>query len=111
VSPKATEFEFILPRGYLDENSRLHRTGVMRLATARDQLEPLRDPSISGPDDPHLMILVLSRVIVSLGTMTTVSTGVIENLYASDLAYLQDFYAVINFGDEEKVAAPTEPRV
>ena len=83
----------------------------MRLATARDELEPLRDPSISGPDDPHLTILVLSRVIVSLGTMTTISTGVIENLYASDLAYLQDIYAAINFGDEENVAAHTEPRV
>ncbi len=83
----------------------------MRLATARDELETLRDPSISGPDDPHLTILVLSRVIVSLGTMTTVSTGVIENLSAADLAYLQDFYAVINFGDEENDAAPTEPRV
>jgi hypothetical protein len=109
VSPKATKFEFILPRGYLDENGRLHRTGVMRVATARDELEPLRDPSINGPDDPHLTIVVLSRVIVSLGTMTTVSTGVIGNLYASDLACLQNFYAV-NFGDEEK-AAPTEPRV
>ena len=83
----------------------------MRLATAHDELEPLRDPSMSGPDDPHLTNLVLSRVIVSLGTMTTVSTGVIDNLYASDLAYLQDFYAVINLGDEEDVAAPTEPRV
>ena len=111
MSPKAREFEFILPRGYLDENSRLHRTGVMRLATTRDELEPFRDPSISGPDDPHLTILVLSRVIVSLGTMTTVSTDVIENLYASDLAYLQDFYTAINFGDEENYSAPTGPCV
>ena len=83
----------------------------MRLATARDELEPLSDPSISGPDDPHLTTLVLSRVIVSLGTMTTVSTDVIESLYATDLAYLQDFYAVINFGDEENVEAPTERRL
>ena len=68
----------------------------MRLATTRDELEPLRDPSISGPDDPHLTILVLSRVIVSLGSMTTVSTDVIENLYASDLAYLQEFHTAID---------------
>ena len=106
MSPKATEFEFVLHRGYLDENSRLHRTGVIRLATARDELEPLRDPSISGPDDPHLTILVLSRVIVSLGTIPTVSIGVIENLYASDLAYLQDFFALINIGDEDDDARP-----
>ena len=83
----------------------------MRLATAHDELDSLRDPSISAPDDPHLTILRPSRVTVSLGTMTTVSTGVIENLCASDLAYLQGFCAAINFGDEVNVAAPTEPRV
>ena len=83
----------------------------MRQATTRDELEALRSPSISGPDDPHLALLVLSKVVVSLGTMTTVSTVVIENLDASDLAYLQDFYAAINFGDEGNGAAPTEPCV
>ena len=83
----------------------------MRLATTRDELEPLRDPSISGPDDPRLTILVLSRVIVSLGTMTTVSTDVVENLYASDLAYLQDFYTAINFSHEEIDSAASGPRL
>ena len=68
MSPTATEFEFVLPRGYLDEDGRLHRTGVRRLATARDELVALRDRSLSGPEDPLLTILVLARVIVSLGT-------------------------------------------
>ena len=54
-----TEFEFVLPRGYLDESGALHKRGIMRLATARDELQPLRDPTITGPDDPRLTILVL----------------------------------------------------
>jgi len=107
VSPTATEFEFILPRGYLDEDDQLHRTGVMRLATARDELVVLRDHSPSGPEDPRLTILVLARVIVSLGTMDTVPPDVTEKLCASDHAHLQKFYAMINFGEEDDVVALT----
>jgi hypothetical protein len=99
MSGNTPEFEFILPRGYLDGSGEVHRTGVMRQATARDELEPLRDPSLNGPDDPRLVILVLTRVIVSLGTLALVSPSVIEALPAADLAYLQEFYASINFGD------------
>ena len=80
----------------------------MRLATARDELVVLRDHSLSGPDDPRINILVLARVIVSLGTMETVPPDVIEKLCASDLAYLQKFYAMINFGEEDDVVALTE---
>jgi hypothetical protein len=97
-------FEFILPGGFLDEHGELHRVGVMRPATPLDELEPLRDTSLSGPDDPHVAILVLSRVIVSLGTLATVTPNVIEALSASDVAYLQRFYAVINFGGDEEMA-------
>ncbi len=107
MSPIAPEFEFILPMSYLDEDGRLHWTGVMRLATARDELVVLRDHSLRGPEDPRLTILVLARVIVSLGTMETVPPDVIEKLFASDLAYLQEFYAMINFGEEEDVVALT----
>ncbi|HZC72262.1 MAG TPA: hypothetical protein VE442_16325 [Jatrophihabitans sp.] len=100
-----TSYEFTLPRGYVDDNGRAHRTGRMRLATARDELEPLRDPLISGPDDPRLTILVLSRVIEVLGDLEAVSTAVIERLFAVDLAFLQDFYGVINFGTQEEFDA------
>lgn len=77
----------------------------MRLATARDELEPLRDPTVQGPDDPRLTILVLTRVVETLGTLDVVSSHVIEGLFAVDLAFLQDFYGVINFGSQEEYDA------
>ena len=100
-----TRYEFTLPRGYVDRDGGLHRDGVMRLATARDELEPLRDPTISGPDDPRLTIVVLARVVEKLGTLTMVTSHEIEGLFAADLAYLQDFYGVINFGSQEEYDA------
>jgi hypothetical protein len=105
VTGLRTEYEFVLPRGYLDESGTLHKRGTMRLATARDELQPLRDPTITGPDDPRLTILVLVRVIPALGTITLVTPHEIEGLFAADLAYLQDFYGVINFGTEEDIEA------
>ncbi len=74
----------------------------MRLATARDELEPLRDPTVSGPDDPRLTILVLARVVETLGELELVTAHEIEGLFAVDLAFLQDFYGVINFGNQEE---------
>jgi hypothetical protein len=97
-----TSYEFTLPRGYVDAGGKVHRKGRMRLATARDELEPLRDPGVAGPDDPRLTILVLSRVIEELGDLEMVSSHVIEGLFAVDLAYLQDFYGVINFGNQQE---------
>ena len=100
-----TRYEFTLPRGYVDEQGAVHRTGVMRLATARDELEPLRDPTIDGPDDPRLTIVVLARVVERLGSLELVTTHEIEGLFAADLAYLQDFYGVINFGTQDEFDA------
>jgi hypothetical protein len=77
----------------------------MRLATARDELEPLRDPRVSGPDDPRLTIMVLTRVIEKLGDLELITTHEIEGLFAVDLAFLQDFYGVINFGTQEEFEA------
>ena len=77
----------------------------MRLATARDELEPLRDPTVQGPDDPRLTILVLTRVVEKLGDLDLVSSHEIEGLFAVDLAFLQDFYGVINFGSQEEYDA------
>jgi hypothetical protein len=100
-----TEFEFVLPRGYVDESGTVHKRGVMRLATARDELQPLRDPTITGADDPRLTLLVLVRVVESLGDLPMVTVHEIEGLFAADLAYLQDFYGVINFGTDADIDA------
>ncbi len=100
-----TEYEFTLPRGYVDSGGRVHRHGVMRLATARDELEPLRNPTVSGPDDPRLTILILSRVVTKLGDVEMITSSEIEELFAADLAFLQDFYGVINFGTQEEYEA------
>jgi hypothetical protein len=105
VSALRTEYEFVLPRGYLDQDGVLHKRGTMRLATARDELEPLRDPTISSADDPRLTILVLARVVRRLGTHELITAQDIENLFAADLAYLQDFYGVINFGSPADIEA------
>jgi hypothetical protein len=94
-----TEFAFTLPKGYVDEGGMLHRHGTMRLATARDEIEPLRDPRINGADDPYLTILVISRVISSLGSLRQITPNEVEGLFAADLAFLQDLYGIINFGD------------
>ena len=100
-----TQYEFTLPRGYVDSSGAVHRVGVMRLATARDELEPLRDPTVIGPDDPRLTVLILARVVQSLGDLTMVTPHEIEGLFAADLAFLQDFYGVINFGNQEEYEA------
>ncbi|MFN8075057.1 MAG: hypothetical protein U0Q15_06505 [Kineosporiaceae bacterium] len=97
-----TRYEFTLPRGYVDDAGVVHREGTMRLATGRDELEPLRDPTVSGPDDPRLTIVVLARVVERLGTLDLVTPREIEGLFAADLAFLQDFYGVINFGTREE---------
>lgn len=93
-----TEFEFYLPKGFVDDDGAVHRTGTMRLATARDELEPLRDPRVRDADDPFLTIIVLSRVVTELGTLSNVTPREIERLFAADLAYLQDVYGAVNFG-------------
>jgi len=93
-----TEFSFTLPKGYVDTGGTLHRGGVMRLATARDEIEPLRDPRVKE-NEAYLTVIMLSRVVTELGTVDQVTPKVVEGLFAADLAYLQDLYTVINFGD------------
>lgn len=90
-----TEYAFVLPRGYVDGTGTVHREGVMRLATARDEIIPQRDPRVRE-NEAYLTILLLSRVITKLGTLGQIHTGVIEGLFASDLAFLQDLYRRIN---------------
>ena len=100
-----TEFDFTLPKGFVGSDGTLHRDGTMRLATARDEIEPLRNRTIDGPDDPYLTILVLARVITSLGSLPEIGVAEVEGLFAADLAFLQDLYGIINFGDQADVDA------
>jgi hypothetical protein len=99
-----TEFAFELPLGYLDEDGDRHRRGVMRLATARDEILPLRDPRVRD-NEAYLTVLLLSRVVTQLGTLGTVTPAVIEGLFASDLAFLQDLYSRVNQEGHARVAA------
>ena len=93
-----TEFEFTLPCGYLDEEGALHRGGVMRRATAADEILPLRDPRVQK-NPAYLVLILLSRVVTQLGEISPINPKAIENLYATDLAYLQDLYNEINAAD------------
>jgi hypothetical protein len=90
-----TEFAFELPRGYVDDAGTVHRAGTMRLATARDEIMPLRDPRVRD-NESYLTVLLLSRVLTRLGTLPEVTPGVVESLFASDLAFLQDLYRRVN---------------
>ncbi len=101
-----TQFNFTLPRGYVDEAGNLHREGTMRLATAADEIVPLRDPRVVA-NQAYLVILLLSRVITRLGTLADggINTSVVEGLFSADLAYLQDFYRRINENGHNRVPA------
>ena len=101
--PLQTEYTFTLPRGFPDSSGALHREGTMRLATAADEIEPLRDPRVRE-NEAYLTVVVLSRVITRLGNITSITPRIVESLFASDLAYLQDFYSTINFGDPADIS-------
>jgi hypothetical protein len=98
-----TEFPFTLPRGFVDNTGAVHREGVMRLATARDEIMPLRDPRVRD-NEAYLTVLLLSRVITRLGELPAVSEGVIEGMFATDLAFLQDHYRRINSEGQTRAA-------
>ncbi len=93
-----TEFEFMLPKGYVDQNGDLHRQGRMRLATAADEILPLRDQRVQQ-NQGYLSIVLLSRVVTRLGTLSNINTRVIESLFTMDLVYLQDMYQRVNMSE------------
>lgn len=93
-----TEFPFTLPKGFVDQHGTLHKQGTMRLATARDEIEPLRDARVKE-NEAYLTVIVLSRVITELGTLSQVTPKTVEGMFTADLAFLQDLYEIINFGD------------
>lgn len=98
-----TEHEFTLPMGYVDGEGTLHTEGIMRLATAADEILPLQDPRVKQ-NPAYLLIILLSRVLVTLGSVKQITPKTIEGLFAADLNYLQDFYNQINGSARDRVA-------
>lgn len=98
-----TEYEFTLPCGYLDAEGTLHREGVMRRATAADEILPLKDPRVQK-NPAYMAVLLLSRVVTRLGGVAQINPKVVEDLYATDLAYLQNLYNEVNRVDEVSAA-------
>ena len=99
-----TEIEFNLPRGYMDDGGSLHKEGVMRLATAADEILPLKDPRVQS-NPAYLTVILLSRVVTKLGGLPDVNPRIIENLYASDVSYLQSLYQKINANGNGRAAS------
>lgn len=97
-----TEFPFTLPRGYVDGDGAVHRDGVMRLATAYDEIAPLKDPRVQA-NPGYLVIILLSRVITRLGEVAPINPKVIEGLFAADLAYLEELYRRLNTNGNNRV--------
>ncbi len=95
ASGLVTEFAFQLPKGFVDADGNVHREGVIRLATARDEIMLLRDHRVRD-NEAYLTVLLLSRVISRLGELADVNPSVIEGLFTADLAYLQSLYRRIN---------------
>ena len=89
------EYPFVLPKGYVDKEGNVHKKGIMRLATAADEILPMKDIRVQQ-NQSYLSIMILSRVITELGDLKLIDARVIENLFTPDLAYLQDFYQKIN---------------
>ncbi|MBN2824208.1 MAG: hypothetical protein JXQ76_02705 [Campylobacterales bacterium] len=97
-----TEFEFVLPKGYLDKNGNIHQKGIMRLATAKDEIAPLQDYRVKN-NESYMTVILLSRVITKLGDLKSIDTATIEKLFSVDLDYLQRFYQKINSEDSNVV--------
>lgn len=90
-----TEFEFTLPKGYVDSEGNLHRDGLMRLSTAADEILPLKDPRVQS-NPAYLAVILFSRVVTRLGALPQINPKIIEGLYSADFTYLQEFYNRIN---------------
>jgi hypothetical protein len=97
-----TEFPFRLPLGFVDAEGTLHRDGTMRLATAFDEIAPLKDPRVQS-NPGYLLVILLARVVTTLGSLEHINPKTIEGLYAGDLAYLQDMYQRVNAHGQDRV--------
>lgn len=102
-----TEFDFTLPHGYVDAEGNVHKKGVMRLATANDEIAPMKDPRVQS-NPGYLAIILLSRVISRLGDLPQVNPRIIEEMFAADFAFLEEMYRRVNTSGHNriKVACP-----
>lgn len=115
MSALKTEFQFTLPTGYLDAEGKVHRQGVMRLSRSLDEILPMEDPRVQA-NPAYATVLILARVITQLGTLEAITTDIVENFFAGDLNYLQEFYRHINglensgdgYGISVAIAEPTK---
>lgn len=98
-----TEFEFILPKGFVDRDGNVHKKGIMRLATAKDEIAPLQDYRVKN-NESYMTIILLSRVITTLGDLKNIDTNTIEKLFSVDLDYLQRFYQKINSEESSDIS-------
>lgn len=98
-----TEFNFTLPRGYVDSEGNLHKDGVMRLATAFDEIAPMKDPRVQS-NPGYLAVILLSRVVTQLGDLQQVNPKIIENLFSVDFAFLEDLYRRVNELGHNKIS-------
>ena len=107
-----TEFEFTLPKGYIDNDGNIHRSGIMRLSRAIDEIIPMRDPRVKS-NAAYATVIILARVITRLGALSDdeINPGVIENMFAVDLSFLQKFYRQINGLNENNEPIEFEPEV
>ena len=96
------DFDFTLPKGYVDESGLVHKTGTMRLATAADEILPLRDPRVQQ-NSAYLSVILMARVVTKLGGLPTIDTKIIEKLYTADMAYLQNLYQQINAIEPQRI--------
>lgn len=99
-----TEYEFTLPKGYVDPDGNLYKTGIMRLATAADEILPQKDPRVQQ-NPAYLVVILLSRVVTKLGDLASITPKTIEGLFSGDLAFLQDFYQRINHNGTAAIEA------
>ena len=102
MSSSDTQVKFELPRGYVDENGQVHKSGIMRLANAADEIIPMNDPRVKM-NPAYLSILILERVVTKLGNLPKVNSKVIESLFTADMAYLQDLYQKINAIEPQEI--------
>lgn len=107
-----TEFEFHLPTGYMDDRGQVHHSGIIRRSRAMDEILPMQDPRVQA-NPAYATVIILARVIVQLGDLTEITPQIIENMFASDLSYLQTLYRQINspesLGDLATVMPDAQP--
>jgi hypothetical protein len=94
-----SEYAFTLPRGLVHRDGSVPRVGTRRLAPARDEIEPLRQPEVRA-NEAYLAVLLLARTVTRIGEFTEITPELVEGLYAADFDHLQRLYERINTNGE-----------